>query len=63
VICLTGGPSRSRSLPVDEPALLIRTVTSPVAWGGGRDGGGVGDVERDRLGARQVDLAGIAAPA
>ena len=26
----------------------------------GCDGGGVGDVERDRLGARQVDLAGIA---
>ena len=28
--------------------------------GSGRDGDGVGDVERDRLGARQVDLAGIA---
>jgi hypothetical protein len=28
--------------------------------GGGRDGGGVGDVERDRLGAGQVDLVGIA---
>ncbi len=28
--------------------------------GGSLDGGGVGDVERDRLGARQVDLVGVA---
>jgi hypothetical protein len=48
---------------VDEPAFVDQDRPVAGGLGGGRDGGGVGDVERDRLGARQVDLAGIAAPA
>src|SRR5207244_1825642 len=57
---MSSRPLVSRSAPVAEPALLIRTVTSPVGLCGGLDGGGVGDVERDRLRAGEVDLDGVA---
>jgi hypothetical protein len=48
---------------VDEPALLIRTVTSPVAWAAAATE--AGSVVSGAIGwaPRQVDLAGIAAPA
>ena len=45
---------------MDEPALLIRTVTSPVAWAAAATEAGSVMSSAIGFGARQVDLAGIA---